>query len=83
MLSQLGTKHINRIVSARNVLRKAELRQQRGACHGRSRSGILVAGARNRGLGILAQGLIDGLPKRQRFLRRGGQSHHAKQEEKA
>ena len=74
MLSQLGTKHINRIVSARNVLRKAELGQERGACDGGTRFGILITGMRNCRLGALPQGLIDGLPKGQRFLRTCGQS---------
>src|ERR1017187_2559101 len=72
-LSQLGTKHINGIVSARNVLGKADLRQKRGARQSGSRFGVLVTGARNRSLRVLPQGLIDGLPKRQRFLPRGGQ----------
>ena len=82
-LPKTGAESIDRVVAPRDVFSKAELRQQLRACQARRRLRIQIASARNRCLGALPQGLIDGLPERQRFLRTGGQSPHREQEKKA
>src|SRR6266568_6938048 len=82
VLTQLGAKDIDWIVSAGYVLGNAKLRQQSGARHRGIRLCFLVAGARNRSFGVFTQSLIDGLPERQRILCKCGQSPKTDQERK-
>jgi hypothetical protein len=68
MLPKTGAESIDRIVTARHVFSKIELRQKLRSCQRRCRLGLLLVGARYLGLRVLPQSPIDGLAKRQRFL---------------
>ena len=73
-LPETGAKGINRVVAAGDVFNKVELRQELSAGHRCRGLGVAQVGACDCGLRALPQCLVDGLTKRQRILRPGGQS---------